>query len=743
MSVDRTTLKVQLRNLREWRLEYFNGTPLVSDAIYDDVEDQVRAGGLDLPDGDPLRVEIADFLAGVGAPVQSGGPAPAHWLKAKHTAPAGSLNKAQTLPEFKGWHSDCLRMLGKVVNPFILGAQVRTFAIPNPSTDWMPGTLRRFGVDGIITKEANGHGQCFEVEHADDKTSGWYEPRELEGPNIVRGVWSEKLDGVSILLYYVGGHLKQAITRGDGAVGEDITRNVLRMKGVVPFVSGFDGDIRGEIILTKSDHAAHFPTYANPRNAASGIAKRIDGQGSEHLTVVHYRLRRTAKPISTKVTELKVLERIGAKVPNWGVFCTADEANTVYQWYVHGSRARLDYDIDGLVFEVDNQTLFDDLGELNSRPRAAVAFKFPHDQKTTILRDIQWQVGNTGRITPVAIFDEVLLAGARVTNASLHNLSNIAKILQAPSPSGQPVMFATPRGDHFVAGDQILVSRRNDVIPGVEAIVQGSLLASATPLLPPTTCPACSTTLTRDGEYLVCPNNDMCSAQISGAVKRWVAGLGLKGWGDAIIDALCDGGWVSEPADLYALDAGELAEVEMSGRRIGSTADTILAELNAKGREIPLHVFVGSLNIPLCSRSTCQTIADAGYDSLDKMRAATDTEIAAIPGMGAGRGQAFTEGLVSKASVIDKLLANGVKIKVKATGTLTGKSFCFTGFRDGDLEAKIEGLGGAMKSSAVKGLTYLVAQDPSSNSGKAQKARAQGTTIIGVDEAWDLAGGRG
>lgn len=258
----------------------------------------------------------------------------------------------------------------------------------------------------------------------------------------------------------------------------------------------------------------------------------------------------------------------------------------------------------------------------------------------------------------------------------------------------------------------------------------------------PTICPACRTALTRDGEYLVCPNTDMCSAQISGAVKRWIAGLGLKGWGDAIVDALCDQGYVSDPADLYTLDAGELAEVEMGGRRIGSTADTIIDELNKKGRELPLHVFVGSLNIPLCSRSTCQTIADAGFDSLDKMRAATMTEIAAIPGMGAGRGQAFTDGLVAKKAVIDRLLANGVQIKVKATGTLTGKSFCFTGFRDADLEAKIESLGGIMKSSAVKGLTYLVAQDPTSNSGKAQKARQQGTDIIGIDDAWNLAGGR-
>ncbi len=760
MAVDRNQIKIQLRNLREWRHEYHNGTPLVSDAVFDDVEDQVRSAVSELPDGDALRAEIVAFLAEVGAPVPgeeegievgdflmqapvtpaapaaaaSSGAAGAHWVKVKHRAPAGSLNKAQSPNELLDWHAGCLRLIGLGNNPFVLGTQVRTVQIDNPSTDWSAdqATLRRFGVIGTLRATSNSHGTCFEVEHDDDSTTAWYEPRELDGPQVVRGTWSEKLDGISILMYYVGGYLRLAVTRGDGDVGEDITRNVLRMKGVVSHIPGLDGDVRGEIILTKSDHQAHFPTYANPRNAASGIAKRIDGAGCEHLTVVVYRLRKTSgtRSLTSKATELRVLSRLGARVPNWGVFVTLTEANQVYNNYVSHKRASLDYEIDGLVYEVDSQTHMDTLGDLNNRPRGAVAFKFPHDQKPTVIRDITWQVGNTGRITPVAIFDVVSLAGANVTNASLHNLSNIAKIL------------APAKRDNFIVGDMILVSRRNDVIPFVESLVTACVDPTARPLAKPEVCPSCGTEVKRDGEYLVCPNTEMCTAQISGAVKRWVAGLGLKGWGDAIIDALCDQGYVSDPADLYTLDAGELAEIQMGGRRLGSTADTILAELNAKGRDLPIHVFIGSLNIPLCSRSTCLTIADAGFDSLAKMRAASATAIAAIPGMGTGRGDAFADGMVDKATLIDKLIANGVNIRAKAIGSLTGKSFCFTGFRDSDLQEKIEGLGGTMKSSAVKGLTYLVAQDPTSNSGKSQKARSQGTDIIGIEDAWTLAGGR-
>lgn len=454
MSVDRAQLKVQLRNLREWRKEYYNGTPLVPDAVYDDVEDQIRAALSELTDGEDLKKEIETFLAEVGAAVPAGtASAPAHWVKVKHKAPAGSLNKAQTADEFADWLTTCRKLIGLPSTRLLPGTRVKTVAVPNPSTDWDPAvlSLRRFGVDGIVLKHSDSHGLCYEVEHTDDKTKAWYEPRELDGPGVIRGVWSEKMDGISILLYYEGGHLKQAVTRGDGIEGEDITRNVLKMKGVVPFVAGFDGDIRGEIVLTKSDHKAHFPTYANPRNAAAGLAKRIDGHGSEHLTVFHYRLRRQGgKPITSKTIEFRVLERLKVRQPNWGTYTTVDEANAVYNRYVNGQRAMLDYDIDGLVFEHDAESHMDTLGDLNNRPRGAVAYKFPHDQKVTTIQDIQWQVGNTGRITPVAIFDPVSLAGATVTNASLHTVTRVERL-------------------KLFKGCSIVVSRRNDVIPMVEA----------------------------------------------------------------------------------------------------------------------------------------------------------------------------------------------------------------------------------------------------------------------------------
>jgi DNA ligase (NAD+) len=238
-----------------------------------------------------------------------------------------------------------------------------------------------------------------------------------------------------------------------------------------------------------------------------------------------------------------------------------------------------------------------------------------------------------------------------------------------------------------------------------------------------------------DGEYLVCPNVD-CPAQISGSIKIWVTKLGLKGWGSSIIDTLCDQGVINDAADLYELDQGLLEDIQMDGRKVGATAGIILNELHSK-KTISLHVFVGSLGIPLCGRSTAKTIVDAGYDTLEKFLDMTATQIASIPGMGQGRAQSLYQGLRDKRDVINRLLQNGVVIQPPAQGFLKGLSVCMTGFRDADMARAIEAAGGTIKDSVSKDLAILVAKDPKSTSGKPQKARKYGVEIIGVEEMWE------
>jgi DNA ligase (NAD+) len=252
----------------------------------------------------------------------------------------------------------------------------------------------------------------------------------------------------------------------------------------------------------------------------------------------------------------------------------------------------------------------------------------------------------------------------------------------------------------------------------------------------PTNCPECSHPLIREGEYLICRGED-CPAQVVGGISRWVKKVGVLGIGDAVIEALVDAGKVADAADLYTLDANDIAAVQVGGSRLGQSAHTLVAELRAKA-EMPLNVLIGSTGINLCSRSVCKIIVEAGYDTLDKMRCATKADIERIPGLGPTKADAFVNGLRARAGLIDRLLANGVSIKGKAIGGFTGKSICLTGFRDPAMESAFEQEGGIVKSSVGKGLTYLVAKDPNGASGKLDKARSLGTTVLSQADMWDL-----
>lgn len=256
---------------------------------------------------------------------------------------------------------------------------------------------------------------------------------------------------------------------------------------------------------------------------------------------------------------------------------------------------------------------------------------------------------------------------------------------------------------------------------------------------PPSHCPACNTGLQMDGEYLVCRGED-CPAQVLGGISRWGKKIGVLGLGDSIIDALIEHAGVTDAADLYTLDPVKCESiVTASGSKLGRTAHIVLDELRSK-TEIPLHVFVGSLGIPLCARSVCEVIVAAGFDSLEKMEAATVSQLAAIPGIGPTKAQAFANGFHARRTLMDKLLDNGITIKAKAVGVLTGKSVCFTGVRSPEMEKAIEEAGGTLKGSVSAGLTYLVQKDKASQSGKTQKAIQYGVEITDLDGMWAILG---
>lgn len=349
------------KQMKEAREAYYNGNPILGDAEYDALEDELRQ----LDPHHPILKQI-----GAAPPTSSG------WPKVQHGQSMSSLNKVQTQDEMSAWWASC-------------------------------------------------------------------RPQEV--------MITEKLDGISCSMRFEQGVMVQALTRGDGLVGEDITRNVLMMKGYPKQMPIFTGYVRGEIICRKSDFVAHFPGESNPRNTASGTAKRqSDPDKCQYLTVISYQYLSDIKTITTKTEELKTLEDLGFTVPNYYVGNSPQWAKGVYDGYVSGKRDQLDYEIDGLVLEVDNTWERDDLGDKNNRPMGATAFKFPHEAKPTILRDIRWQVGNSGRVTPVAIFDTVVMGGRKIARASLAGVEQVERL-------------------RLFKGCNVMVSLRNDVIPRIES----------------------------------------------------------------------------------------------------------------------------------------------------------------------------------------------------------------------------------------------------------------------------------
>ncbi len=530
---------------------------------------------------------------------------------------------------------------------------------------------------------------------------------------------TEKLDGISIHVKYVNGVFHQAITRGDGSIGEDITSNVIRMQGIPGrMLEAFTGSLRGEIILSKSEHAKHFPDYANPRNAASGISKRYDGKGCEHLRVIFYQVL-DGKEFDTEATQFTWLANQRFFIPNWYVTAMIPGVRTPHDlWleYQQAKRAGLDYEIDGLVVRVNDMAKQIALGEKDGRPKGAVAFKFAAMTRETVLNRIDWQVGGTGRITPVAIFRPVVVMGAEITNASLYNLKYIRDL-------------------KLDVGATILIARANDVIPRIVSVrrMTGTIAEA------PSYCPVCNTGTMMDGEYVICPNTSDCPAQTVGRIKRYLKELDVKEWGDVLVEKLVDGGMVRQASDLYKLTEEQLAGIERMGDRSAQKVLKTLWDRNP----IPLENLLGACSIPFCASATIKMVMGAGLDTLDKLRKAQSGDLLGVPGLGPVKAQALWKWLHSNISLVDDILSAGVKIKEKIHGNLTGKSFCFTGSSvrpRGELEGFVVAAGGEVKGSVSKKLTYLVMADPNSTSTKAQAARKNGTKVLSEEDFLKMVG---
>jgi len=516
---------------------------------------------------------------------------------------------------------------------------------------------------------------------------------------------TEKLDGISINTIWKDGTLVQAITRGDGSVGEEITPNVKKMQGIPKTLNKkFTGSLRGEIVLKKTDHKVYFPEYSNPRNAASGVAKRFDGDGSEHLTVMIYQA--FGVDFKTEQEQFAYLDKLGVIVPEHSLHKDIKSAIIEYKRYHNSAREKLDYDIDGLVCRVNSMSDQLALGDKNHRPKGAIAFKFEAEARETILNNIVWQVGSTGRITPVAEFDPVTLVGAKISRASLYNYSYIKEL-------GVDI------------GAKVIVVRANDVIPRVEEVSKGT----GKTIKPPAKCPECDGKTEMNGEYLLCTNKTTCPAQALGRLKIWVSENNILEWGDKMLQKVLDNSLVKDVADLYKLTTDDLKSLDRMGEK---SAKNLVDVLN-KHKDVPLENLIGGLGIENVATSTVKLVIKAGNDTLDSINKMSIADFEAIDGFGAIKAQAFYDGMKSNKNRIQDIINAGVTIKARIKGKLMNKSFCFTGAMSQPrpkLQAMVIAAGGDVKKSVGKGLDYLVVSDPSAGTAKIKAAQKNGVKCI-------------
>lgn len=533
---------------------------------------------------------------------------------------------------------------------------------------------------------------------------------------------SEKLDGISLGIEYDNGNLVRAITRGDGYLGEDITKNVKSMQNVKLQLQNFTGSVRGEIILKQKDFEQiiniqkqrNENPIKNLRNGASGLAKRYDGKYSEFLSVVYFDITGN---YHTKNDKFKYLEQLGLPTSLIGNFDN-NEVIRIYNKYESEKRASLDYEIDGIVIEANNIVEYENLGELNHRPKGSIAWKFSSIKKETNLLGIIWQLGKSGTLTPVAELEPIQVGGVTIRRASLHNLDNFKKL-------------------KLYKNCKVLIKRAGDVIPDIIKVT--SKYNNEELFKPVSMCLVCNTPTKEDGKFLICPNKNCDGAKI-GNIKKWINVTEMKsqGIGDKTIMKFYDLGLITDPADLYEIKESDIYNIEGFGNRSAEK----FVEIVQSHKNLTLQNFVGGLNIHNFSRSMVTLLINANYDTLQKIVDITFDELIAIKGIEQKIADSFLNGIVEKKQLIQKLLNKGITIMKNIINgeKLKGLSFCFTGkvevinengdrYKRSMLESLVKDNGGIV-SSVNSNLKYLVQADISSKSNKSVKAKNLGVKII-------------
>ncbi|MDR3138327.1 MAG: NAD-dependent DNA ligase LigA [Treponema sp.] len=524
-----------------------------------------------------------------------------------------------------------------------------------------------------------------------------------------------KLDGASLELQYEGGKLVRAITRGDGLVGDEITDNARRMKGVLPELDiPFSGGVRGEVVMARETWRAKYTGKANCRNAANGLMRRKDGLGCEDLELITYDAAAAGEDafFQDEMEKIRWLKDRGFSVSETREFTDPEEI-IAYRAGVAAKRDSLPVDIDGLVVK-DRQTDMTDLRR--ARPERQIAFKFDLEVAFSVLRSVEWSESGA-TYTPIGVVDPVRLAGTTVQRANLNN----------------PDMI---RALGLKIGSAVSVVKRGEIIPKIEGLAPpGAIAASGEEreIEFPAQCGTCGSALENGGTRLFCPNPD-CPKRLLHRLQKWVDVLDIRELGDKLLRQLFDKERVRHIPDLYTLKPAELADFDRMGE---ISAAKVVRHIRTK-RELSLAAFVAGFDFEGVGETIMDKVSAAGFNTLEKLRAASAEDIAGVYGLGEITARTITAGLAETSGEMDTVQAGGI-ITIAAPPReeeqpLKGLFFCFTGelasMKRNEAEERIKALGASAKSAVVKDLSFLVTNDPASGSGKNKKAQTLGIPII-------------
>jgi len=541
-----------------------------------------------------------------------------------------------------------------------------------------------------------------------------------------------KVDGLSVALTYENGIFTQGATRGNGTVGEGVTENLKTISNLPQTLKNAPSHlvVRGEVYMPKQVFLElneerdlnGEPPFANPRNAAAGSMRQLNPMitASRRLSLIVFNVQTvTGKTFTQHSESLEFLHDLGFPTVYYDVFSTIQDCWTRIE-SLGEKREALKYEIDGAVIKLDRLADRDELGSTSKAPRWAVAYKYPPEQKSTVIREIVVQVGRTGVLTPKAVFEPVHLMGTTVTNASLHNQDYIDE-------------------KDIRVGDTVLVQKAGEIIPEVVSVLKDKRPADSVPYHLPHVCPACGAPVHRDAEGVaVRCTSATCPAQLLRNIAHFASrsAMDIEGLGPSIVELLVDAGLVHSVADLYSLDPEAIEALPLMGQK--RTENLLRAIETSKSQDLSRLIF--ALGIRQVGASTGKSLA-AQFGSMEALAEASLDELVTAHDIGAITATFLIEWFADPNSqtLLARLKEAGVNMEAEAQASgdlrFAGKTFVLTGtltqYTRQEAAAIIERLGGKAASSVSKNTSYVLAGENAGS--KLDKAQSLGVTII--DEA--------